>query len=345
MRPQEETAITAITATEAPAVRTGVPRRHIVFAPALMAAGALAAPAAWAQAFPDRPIRLIVNSAPGGALDVSARHLADRLTLKLGKPVICENKPGAGGVLGAASVAKSPADGYTLLMVSAGYSMLPALQPSLPFTHADFAPVAVAVSVPFVFVTSPTAPYKTLREFITYAKARPGQMSFASGGNATAGHLLGTWFKAEAGLDLQHIPFKGEGPAVQSMLGDQIQLMPATISISLPLVKAGKLRALAISSATRSMLLPDVPTIVEQGVAVQSVTWFGVLAPAGVPKDVLARLNEAINQVLQEPDLREKYNAIGMEVGGGSQAEFQSLITREAAQWARLIKENGIKPE
>jgi tripartite-type tricarboxylate transporter receptor subunit TctC len=317
-------------------------RRLFVIAPLALAA---TAPGARAQAYPDKPVRLIVNSAAGGALDATARNLAEKLSVRMGKPFIVENRPGAGGVLGANSVAKSPADGYTLLFVSAGYSMLPALYTDLPFKHADLTPVAVAVAVPFVLVTSPNAPYKTLPEFIAYAKSQPGKLSFASGGNATAGHLLGTWFKAEAGIDLLHVPFRGEGPAVQSLLGEQVPIMPVTTTIGLPLIKAGKLRALAISSAKRSSLLPDVPTIAEQGVPVQSVTWFGMMAPAGVPKEIVARLNEAVNQALQEPDLRDKYVGAGMEVGGGSQADFQKLIERETAHWARLIKDAGIKTE
>jgi tripartite-type tricarboxylate transporter receptor subunit TctC len=302
-------------------------------------------PGARADAYPDRPIRLIVNSAVGGGLDVTARLLAEKLAEKLGKAVIVDNRPGAGGVMGAAQVAKSPPDGYTLIMVSAGYSTLPALHPNLPFSHADLAPVAVAVDVPFIIVTSPSRPYKTLGDFIADAKARPGLLNFASGGNATAGHLLGSWLKLEAGIDLLHIPFKGEGPALQAVMGDQVAMMPVTITTGMPLLKSGRLRPLAISGQKRSPLLPDVPTLAEAGVPISSVTWFGMLAPAGVPKDIVTRLNRAVNQSLQDPALRSSYIASGVEVVGGSQEDFRRLIEKESQTWARVLKDSGIKAE
>jgi tripartite-type tricarboxylate transporter receptor subunit TctC len=325
------------------------PRRSLILAAALaapfVAAMGVAPSSAWAQTYPDRPVRLVVATAAGGAMDLTARHLADHLSSKLGQPVIVDNRPGAGSLLAGHLVAKSPPDGYTLLFVSAGYSTLPALYPKMPFSLADLAPVAVVVSVPYVFVTPPNAPYNTLAGFIASAKAHPGQLNFASGGNATGGHLAGIWFKSETKLDIQHIPFKGEAPAVQAMLGNQVSMMPVTLTVGLPLLKSGKLQALAISSARRSPLLPDVPTLTELGVPVQSVVWFGMLAPAGVPQGIRDRLNQVVNQALLEPELREKYVSIGMSVEGGSQTEFQRLIEREAVHWSRLIKESDIKAE
>ncbi len=232
-----------------------------------------------------------------------------------------------------------------LLFVSSGYSTLPALYPQLPFALRDLTAVAVAVSVPYVFVVPPDAPYRTMKEFIDHAKSRPTQLNIASGGNATGGHLLGVWFKSETRLELEHIPYKGESPALQAMLGGQLSIMPVTVSLGTPLVKAGKLRALAVSGAKRSALLPDVPTLTEAGIPVQSVVWFGMLAPAATPKAVLTKLNDAVNKALAEPDLREKYQSAGMTVEGGSAADFQALIEREASHWARLIKETGIKAD
>lgn len=295
--------------------------------------------------YPDRPVRLVVATAAGGAMDAAARSLADKLALKLGQPIVVENRPGAGSSVAGQYVARSPADGYTLLFVSSGYATLPALYPQLPFALNELAPVGVAVSVPYVFVVPADSPHRTMKDFIEYATGRPKQLNFASGGNATGGHLLGVWFKSETRMELEHIPYKGEAPALQAMLGGQLSLMPVTVTLGAPLIKAGKLRALAVSSARRSPQLPDVPTLAESGIPVQSVVWFGMLAPAATPKPVLARLNDALNKALAEPDLRDKFQSTGTTVEGGSAADFQALIDRESSQWTHLIKEAGIRAD
>lgn len=322
-------------------------RRFMKDAACIAALGSMwsALPSHAQSGYPDKPVRFVVATAAGGAMDVTARSLADKLAVKLGQPFVVENRPGAGSSLAGQFVAKSPADGYTLLFVSSGYSTLPALYPHLGFSMDELTPIAVAVSVPYVFVVPNDAPYKTMQEFIDYARKRPGQLNFASGGNATGGHLLGVWFNSEAKIQAQHIPFKGESPALQAMLGNQLSIMPVTVTLGSPLVKTGRLRALAVSSAKRSPLLPDVPTLAEIGVPVHSVVWFGMLAPAATPKPVLARLNQAVNESLAEPDLRDKLMASGMTVEGGSAADFKSLIDQESARWGRLIKEAGIKAE
>ncbi len=294
------------------------------------------------SSFPDKPVRLVVASAAGGAMDLSARQIAQKMTQTLGQPVIVENRPGAGSAVGANMVAKSAPDGHTLLMVSSGYATLPALSPKLPFSFSELTPVAVVVSVPYIFVAPADAPYKSTLEFIAYAKANPGKANFASGGNATGGHLLGTWFKSEAKLNMEHVPYKGEAPALQALLGGQISIMPITMSLGAPLVKAGKLLPLAVSSGKRLAQLPDVPTLLELGVPVQSVVWFGILAPSSVPKEIIARLNAVVNQSLADPALRDTYLGGGMTIEGGSAADFQKLIDRETAVWGPIIKEAGI---
>jgi tripartite-type tricarboxylate transporter receptor subunit TctC len=295
-----------------------------------------------AQDYPNRPVRFIVNTAIGGTVDVTARVVAQSLTESLGKAVVVENRDGGGGVIGAAAVAKATPDGYTLLYCSAGITSFAALQKNLPFSPAtDLVPVVPVVSLPFVFVTPPGSPYKTLSEFMTQAKKAPGTLTIASGGNGTFGHLLGAWLKSEAGVDLIHVPYRGAAPALQALLGGQVVLYPDPIPTAAPLVNSGKIRALAISSSRRSPLLPDTPTLVESGYPVHGVTWFGILAPAAVPKDIVARMNEEVNKLL--PKLRPSWEASGYFVEGGSVADFGKRFTTESATWAKLIAEAGIK--
>jgi len=297
------------------------------------------------QTFPVKPMTLVIATAPGGAMDVTGRLLAERLSVRLGQRMVVENKPGAGSALASQQVAKAPADGYTLLFVSSGYATLPALYPQLPFALSDLAPVAVTASVPYVFVAPSGSPHANIQDFIAYMRTHPKEANFGSGGNATGGHLVGAWFKTQTRLEIEHIPFRGEAPGVQAVLGNQIALMPVTVTVAAPLVRSGKLRALAVSSAQRTPQLPDVPTLAEQNIPVQSSVWFGMLAPAATPRPVIARLNEAINQVLAEPELRGKLQTAGMTIEAGSAADFQKLIERESAQWAGLIKEAGIKAD
>jgi tripartite-type tricarboxylate transporter receptor subunit TctC len=299
---------------------------------------------AQAQDYPDRPIRIVVNTAVGGTVDITGRVLAQHLTEVFGKPVIIENRDGGGGVIGASAVAKAPPDGYTLLYCSAGITSFAALQKNLPFNPAtDLVPVVPVVSLPFLFVTPPGSPYKTLAEYLAQAKKAPGTLTIASGGTGTFGHLLGAWLKAEAGVDLIHVPYRGAGPALQALLGGQVALYPDPIATSAPLVKSGKIRALAISSSRRSSLLPDTPTLIESGYPVQGVTWFGILVPAAVPKDIVRRLNEAVNKLL--PKLRPTWEASGYFMEGGSVADFGKRFTAESATWAKLIAEAGITVE
>ncbi len=306
-------------------------------------ASVLAPGAAQAQTFPDRPIRLIVTHAAGGALDATARQLAEKLSPKLGQQVIVENRVGAAGMVATAFVAKSPPDGYTLAFVSSSFTILPLLYPNMPFQMSELTGVANVVQAPFVLAVLPNAPFKTLPEFLAQAKAQPGKFTWGSGGNGSFGHLLGAWLNAEAGVNITHVPYKGEAPALQGLLAGDVSVVPLNITSSLSLIKSGKLMPLAVSGNRRSAMLPDVPTIAEQSVQVAVAPWFAMLAPAGVPKPVLARLNEAVNQALQERDLRERLQNIGFEIVGGSEATLQAMVERERVQWARIVKERSIR--
>ena len=321
---------------------------HAVRCAGLILALGLAAPVA-AQTqpyppYPNRAIRFIVNTAIGGTVDITGRLLASQLSEVLGQPIIVENRDGAGGVLGAAAVAKSTPDGYTLMYGSAGITSFAALQKKLPFDPAtEMLPVVPVVSLPFVFVTPPNSGFTTLAEYIAQAKRTPGQLTIASGGSGTFGHLLGAWLKSEAGVDLVHVPYRGAAPALQALLGAQVALYPDPIPTATPLVKAGRIRALAISSSRRSPLLPDVPTLLEAGYSVQGVTWFGLIAPAAVPRDIVNRLNEEVNKLL--PKLRPQWEHAGYLVEGGSVADFGKRYATESANWAKLIREAGITSE
>ncbi len=280
---------------------------------------------------------------PGGALDASARQLAEKLTLNLGQPVVVENRPGAAGLTATAFVAKSPADGYTLAFISSSFTILPLLHPNMPFQMSEIAPVANIVQAPFVVSAAPNAPFKTFPEFLAQAKAQPGRLSWGSGGNGSFGHLMGAWLNAEADANITHVPYKGEAPALQGLLAGDVSVVPLNITSTISLIKAGKLKPLAVSGSRRSALLPDVPTVSEQSVPVVVAPWFAMVAPAGVPKPVMARLNQAVNQALQERELRDRFQNAGFEIVGGSEATLQSMMDREGALWARIVKQRNIR--
>lgn len=316
-------------------------RRAIVMAGASLAA--TLATGARAEGFPERPIKLIVTHAAGGALDASARQLAEKLTPRLGQPVVVENHPGAAGLTATTLVAKSPADGYTLAFISSSFTILPLIYPDMPFKMAEIAPVANVVQAPFVVSALPNAPFKTFPEFLAQAKAQPGKLTWGSGGNGSFGHLLGAWLNAEADVNITHVPYRGEAPALQGLLAGDVSVVPVNITSALGLIKAGKLRPLAASGSRRSPLLPDVPTIEEQSVKVAVAPWFAMVAPAGVPKPVMARLNQAVNQALQDRELKERFQGAGFEIVGGSEATLQSMMDREGALWARIVKQRNIR--
>ena len=302
----------------------------------------------FAQAYPSKPIRMIVPFAPGGGVDFTARLVGQKLGAALGQSVVSDNRAGAAGVIGTELAAKAPADGYTLLLGSAGpLAILPGMSARLAYDPLrDFAPVALASTLPFLLVVHPSLPVKTMAELIAHAKARPGQLNYGTAGNGSTTHLATELFKSMAQVDIVHVPYKGVAPAVADLLGGQVQLMAGDLSTLMPQVKAGKLRALAVTGAKRSALAPELPTVAEGGVAgFEASGWFGVLAPAATPRALIERLNQTINAGLAQADARERLNALGGDAGGGTPAEFGARIRNDLAKWDKLIKTLGLRDE
>jgi len=299
-----------------------------------------------ADAWPSRPIRIVAPSTPGDAPDVIARILAERLSVALGTQVFVENHPGAGGVVGSDIVAKAPADGYTLIIGNAGsHGINAAVYAKLPYDiQRDFAPVSQVAVSPNIMVVNPDVPATNVAQFIAYAKARPGALSYASGGNGSSAHMSMELFKSMTGVDLVHIPYKGSSPALTDVVSGQVAVMIVNLPPAVPLVKAGKLRALAVTTRTRSPLLPDVPTMIEAGVAgYETVAWFGILAPAATPKEIVARLSAEIGRIARTPEMRERLLSLGAEPVGSTPEEFAAVIARDIAKWTPLAKTVGIK--
>jgi len=307
---------------------------------------AAAAAGAWAQGYPARPIRIVVPFPAGGATDILAREAAQKLTEVWGQPVIVDNRPGAGGNIGSELVARAAPDGYTLEMGTVGtHAINASLYAKMPYDHVrDFAPVILVASVPNVLVVNPALPVNSVQELIAYAKANPGKLNFASSGSGTSIHLSGELFKVMAGVQMTHIPYKGSAPALQDLIGGQVQLMFDNLPPSLPQIKGGKLRALAVTSAVRAPALPDVPTVAEAGLpGFEASSWFGILAPAGTPPEIIAKLNAEIAKWLASPEAKEKMLALGANAAGGSPEDFARHIAAETAKWQKVVKASGAK--
>ena len=301
---------------------------------------------AWAQSYPTKPIRIVVPFPGGGATDLLARAAAQKLTEAWGQPVVVDNRPGAGGNIGTELVARAAPDGYTLEMGTVGtHAINASLYAKMPYDHVkDFAPVILVAGVPNVLVVNPALPVTSVQELISYAKANPGKLNFASSGSGTSIHLSGELFKVMAGVQMTHIPYKGSAPALADLIGGQVQLMFDNLPPSLPQIKAGKLRALAVTSVTRAPALPDVPTVAESGLpGFEASSWFGILAPAGTPPDIIARLNAEIGKWLASPEAKEKLLALGANAAGGSPEDFAKHIAAETAKWQKVVKESGAK--
>jgi tripartite-type tricarboxylate transporter receptor subunit TctC len=296
-----------------------------------------------AQDYPRKPIRMIIPYPPGGPTDILGRIVAQNLTEKLGQQVVVENKPGASGMIGADLVAKAPPDGYTLLANASIHVINPSLYKNPTYDAIkDFTPVSLIADVPLVLVVAPALPVKSVKDLIALGKSSSGKLNFASSGNAAAPHLAGEAFKIATGVDMQHVPYKGSGPALTDLMGGQVQLMFDSLPSSISHVKSGKLRAIAVTTAKRASALPNVPTVAESGVPGFDIsTWYGIWAPAGTPKEIVNRLSGEIAKIVKIPDVRERLAGLGAEPVGNSPDEFAAYCRSELAKWAKIVKASG----
>lgn len=309
-----------------------------------LAPSLLVLPVAQAQPqFPNKPIKIVVPFPPGGAVDNLARVVGTKLTEALGQPTVVDNRPGAGGSIGSEVVAKSPGDGYTLLMGStSSLSVVPNLQ-KVPYDAIrDFSPITLVAFVPHVLVINAQTPANNLQEFIALAKSKPGQLNFASVGNGTPHHIAGEMFKQMAGVNLVHVPYKGTAPALTDLVAGHVTMMSVELASALPFIKSGKLKALGVATPQRVSLAPDLPTVSEAGVPGFEVTsWYGVVGPAGIPPDVSKLLASTISKAVASPDVKEKLAGMGAFPVGGTPDEFGTFMKKEYAKWAKAIKDSG----
>jgi tripartite-type tricarboxylate transporter receptor subunit TctC len=315
---------------------------------ALIAATVLSAVApVSAQSFPVKPITIVVPASPGGAIDLAARLVGQKLTESMGQPVLIDNKTGATGIIGTDFVAKAAPDGYNLALVASSHAINPSMKKVMPFDAIkSFEPVVLTHVVPLMLVVSPSLPVKTVRDLIAYGKANPGKLTFASSGSGGAPHFSGELFKTMAGIDMVHVPYKGSTLAHPDLLSGRTSVMFDTVAAINMQVKADKVRALAVTTAKRSSVAPTVPTMAEAGLpGYETSTWGGVLAPAGTPKAVVTKLNTEINKALNMPDVRQRLKEAGIEVGGGTPQQFTDFIQAETIKWAKVAVDAGIKPE
>ena len=299
-------------------------------------------------AYPVKPIRIIVPSAPGSGPDIMARAIGQKLNESLGQPIVVDDKPGAGGIIGSEAAAKSAPDGYTLIMANAGsHAVNASLYAKLPYDPVkDFAPITLVAVAPNILIVHPTLPARTAKDLIALARTRPGELTFGSGGNGSTAHLSGELFRTMAGINVVHIPFKGSPAAVIGVIAGQIVMAFPNIPPALPHVRSGKLKALAVTTAKRSAALPDLPTIAESGLpGYEATAWFGVLAPAGTSSAIIAKLNSAIVKSVHVCEMRERLSAEGTEAVGNTPEQFAQIIKTDIAKWAKVVKASGAKPE
>jgi len=313
---------------------------------AIAAALCIAASAAAFAAYPEKPIKIIIGFPAGGPLDQHARLLTDKLQAVLGQPIIIDYKPGAGGSVGAEAVAKSPADGYTLMLANTGVAVINgALYSKLPYnTLKDFTPIARTAMQPLALLVTPSLPVTNLHQFIDYARARPGQINYGSAGNGGISHLVPEMFKSATGIYMVHIPYRGSAPAFTDLMGGQVQFMAESIPQAANYHKQGKVRAIAVTSAKRNPALPDVPTVIESGVkGFEVVGFYGFLAPAGTPKDVVAKLSDAFRQVLTNPEIRDRMVSQGADPAFMGSEEFAKFLLTETPRWEKAVKASGAR--
>ena len=313
---------------------------------ALVSLGVILAPSvALAQAYPAKTITLVVPFPPGGTTDVLARSIAQKMGESWGQSVIVDNRPGAGATIGAAQVAKAPADGYTLLMGAVHHTIATSIYAKLPYDfQKDLAPVTIVAMVPNILSVNPGVPAKNVKELVAYGKANPGKLSYGSNGQGTAQHLIGEQFSALTGVEMLHVPYKGSGPLTSDLIAGQVSMSFDTITPVLPQIKAGKLRPLAVTTAARSPALPEVPTLAESGLAgFDQGTWFGVLAPAATPKEIVGKLNAEIVRILKLPDIQKRFAEIGAQPVGNTPAEMAATIKSDTEKYAVLAKKANVK--
>lgn len=319
--------------------------KHFVRATVIAALGSGTIVCAFAADYPTRPIRLVVPFAAGGGNDTIARLVGQKLSARLGQPIVVDNRAGAGGVVGAELAARAAPDGYTLFLGGVGsHAINPNLHEHLPYDPIkDFAPISLLASAPLILVVHPSVPVNSAQELIALARVQPGKLNYASNGNGSSSHLAAVMFESLTGIDFVHIPYKGLSPALTDLLGGQVQLMFSSVVAILPHVQSGKLRALAVSGGKRLALMPDLPTVAEAGVPeYQTSSWYGILAPAGTPKEIVSRLNAEIVKVLSEPDVRKALTNEGADPVGDSPEEFAAYIQAEKDRLGKLIRSSRI---
>jgi len=323
-----------------------LPRRNFLHLAASAAALPTVARIAWAQTYPTRPVRLIVPLAPAGATDIIARLIGQWLSERLGQQFVIDNRPGGGGNIGTEAVVRAPADGYTLLLVGGLNAVNATFYDKLNYNFIrDIAPVASIIRTPFVMAVNPTVPAKTVPEFIAYAKTSPGKINYASAGTGTSTHLTGELFKMMAGVDMVHVPYRGGGPAFNDLLAGQVQAMfPTTVS-SMGYIRDGRLRALAVTAATRSEVLPGIPTVGEFVPDYETSQWYGVGVPKNTPTEIVDKLNKEINAGLADPKIKARLADLGGTVLAGSPADFGKLVADETEKWGKVVKFTGIKAD
>jgi tripartite-type tricarboxylate transporter receptor subunit TctC len=322
-----------------------LPRRRFLH----LAAGAAALPAvtciAWAQAYPTRPVRIIVTFAAGSANDVNGRLIAQWLSERLGQPFIVDSRPGGGGNIGATEAIRSPADGYTLFLISISHAINDSLYSNLPYRIVrDITPVASLFRASYVMVVNPSLPAKTVSEFIAYAKANPGKVNMGSQGVGSIGHLAGELFKSMTGIDMVHVPYRSSALALADVISGQMHVQFTTSTDSVPQIRSGQVRALAVSSAMRSAALPEVPTMAESVPGYGFESWLGFAGPKNMPAEIVDLLNREINAGLEQPNLKARFDDLGLRAYATSPAEFGKFIAEETEKWAKVVKAAGIKP-
>ena len=296
--------------------------------------------------YPSKSIRIVVGMAPGGGTDIATRLFAQKLSESVGQTVLVENRAGAGGIVGAEIAAKATQDGHTLMMTSTTQTVLPSMYKSLPYDIVkDFAPISVVVVSPIVFTAHPSVPVASLRELISLAKAKPGEVTYGSAGNGSIFHLAMELFGSMAGARLMHVPFNGGGPSTNAALGGQIQLLSGSMPTALPNVRAGKLRGLGVTSAQRSQLAPDLPTVAESSglSGYEAALWYGLIAPAATPMTVIRKLNAEVASLLKQRDVKEKLTTLGFELQHNSPEEFAQLIRSDIVKWGKVVRDSGAK--